>query len=157
MNIVEEIWEDKSASVDIWKIWFYRKAFCYKLNILSINNIIEATIIKISPICIILFRTLNICSIKNTWITHIIGINVFEIEKYPNKSTINNKNRTMLYFLFKTFLPIFFWLPILIIYNYILTNYKSVCRIDFINQATNYLIFFLSLPICVTGSNDSQK
>ena len=65
------------------------KDFCsvyyYKLNILSINNIIEATIIIISPICIILFRNLNIFSIKNTWIRHIIGIKVFEIEKYPNK------------------------------------------------------------------------
>ena len=81
----EDRWEDKSASAGIRKIWFYREAFCYKLNILSINNIIEATIIIISPICIILFRTLNIFSIKNTWKRHIIGIKFFEIEKYPNK------------------------------------------------------------------------
>ena len=47
----------------------------------------------------------------------------------------------MWYFLFKTFLPIYFWLPILIIYNYILTNYKSVCRIEFIKQATTSLSF----------------
>lgn len=43
----------------------------------------------------------------------------------------------MLYFLFKTFLPIF--------YNHILTNYKSVCRIEFINQVRDQLAHLFSI------------